>query len=83
MPYSCPSKALKKYMTTRGHGKLRLSQYKIRGKLMKLKMYKLMDEFFEDPQNYAKVHQAVCSFTGNIRKTPFSVLIVTQREMQQ
>ena len=42
-----------------------------------------MDEFFEDPQNYAKAHQAVCSFTGNIRKTPFSVLIVTQREMQQ
>ena len=42
-----------------------------------------MDEFFEDPSNYAKARQAICLFTGNIRKTPFSGLIVTQREMQQ
>jgi len=42
-----------------------------------------MDEFFEDPKNYAKARQAVCLFTVNIRKTPFSLLIVTQREMQQ
>ena len=48
---------------------------------MKLKMYKLMNIYV--PWNYINAQQAVCVFTGNIRKTPFSILIATQREMHQ
>ena len=35
------------------------------------------------PPNFAKAQQAVCHFTGNIWKTPFFILIATQREMHQ
>jgi len=32
---------------------------------------------------FLKLRKKVVLFTGNIRKTPFSILIITQREMHQ
>ena len=55
---------------------------KIKIKLIKLKVYEWMNIFYV-PYNCAKAQQAVCLFTGNIRKNPFFILIATQREMHQ
>ena len=52
-------------------------------KSMELKVYKLMNILY-CPRNYAKAQELYVSlFAGNIRKTPFSILIATQREMHQ
>ena len=47
-----------------------------------IKIHKLMNIFPKFMQ-IAEVQQEVFLFTGNIRKTPFSILIATQREMHQ
>ena len=49
----------------------------------KIKMNWWNWKYFYVPLNFAKAQQAVCHFTGNIWKTPFSILIAIKREMHQ
>ena len=47
-------------------------------KLMKLKMYKLIN-IFMSPKNMQKAQKALCLCTGNMRKIPFFILIIAKR----
>ena len=42
-----------------------------------------IDEYFFAPLKFCKCAARWMSFTGKIRKTPFSILIAIQREMHQ
>ena len=72
---SCPIKLQEAMESSAFPGKIKIN-------LMQFKIWKLLN-ISNATKNCTKAQEAVCLFTGNIRKIPFFILIATQREMHQ